>query len=97
MSNQDNFHRVYTITPVHLPQVNNTCDSLSVEQCTLLTVTVTENLYEYDPLDTGKYPQAASEMRCKLSSRQRIQHDINANNQDFHSLDEIGNRCADIN
>jgi hypothetical protein len=22
----DNFHRVYTVNPVHLPQVNNTCD-----------------------------------------------------------------------
>lgn len=29
ISTDDNFHRVYTVTPVHLPQVNNTCDGSS--------------------------------------------------------------------
>jgi len=40
---QDNFHRVYTVTPVHLPQINNTCNS--EEDCTLESITVTENYY----------------------------------------------------
>lgn len=72
ISNQDNFHRVYTITPVHLPQINNTCFDHS-EKCTLNTVTVTENLYnDLDKLDTGMYPVAASEMRVKMSSRQNV-------------------------
>lgn len=30
---EDNFHRVYTVTPVHLPQVNNSCDGTTA--CTL--------------------------------------------------------------
>ena len=35
--NDDNFHRVYTVTPAHLPQVNNTCDKIP---CTLNSVTI---------------------------------------------------------
>lgn len=70
---QDNFHRVYTITPVHLPQANNTCSGDADSGCTLETITVTENLYEtFDGFDTGFYPIAATEMRAKLLSRQKI-------------------------
>ena len=25
ITTQDNFHQVYTVTPVHLPQINNSC------------------------------------------------------------------------
>lgn len=56
LSNQDNFHRVYTVTPVHLPQVNNTCNEQSDKPCTLFTVTVSEAVYDEDLLDTGKGP-----------------------------------------
>uniref|UniRef100_A0A7S3W8N1 Alpha/beta hydrolase fold-5 domain-containing protein n=1 Tax=Strombidinopsis acuminata TaxID=141414 RepID=A0A7S3W8N1_9SPIT len=95
LNNNDNFHRVYTTTPVHLPQVNNTCDGTS--KCTLESITVTENYYErLDSLDTGKYPISAFEMKTKLSSRQRMQADSGVD-VDFSDSDETGNRCGDIN
>lgn len=65
---EDNFHRVYTVTPVHLPQINNTCDGIST--CTLQSITVTENYYNrLSPFDTGKTEIGAVEMKAKLMSR----------------------------
>jgi len=29
----DNFHRVYTVTPHHLPQINNTCPTEGKHPC----------------------------------------------------------------
>jgi len=96
LHNDDNFHRVYTVTPVHLPQVNNTCSAGS--KCTLESITVTENYYErLDSLDTGKYPISAFEMKAKLTSRQRMQIKAGVADADFSALDEDGDRCADIN
>lgn len=67
----DNFHRVYTVTPVHLPEVENQCDSQG--DCKLETITVTENIYSnFDQFDTGLFPVAATEMKAKLMSRQSI-------------------------
>lgn len=98
INTDDNFHRVYSILPVHLPQINNTCNSSSTENCTLETITVSQNHYGLlDKFDTGYYPVSASEMKVKLVSRQNIQNAIMANNTDFHQLDEEGNRCKDIN
>lgn len=38
------------------------------------TITVSENIYgQMDKLDTGYYAVAASEMKTKISSRQKIQ------------------------
>lgn len=92
----DNFHRVYTITPVHLPQTNNTCDGKT--QCTLESITVTENYYNrLSPFDTGSTEIGAVEMKAKLLSRQKVQHDAGNTTADFHEMDEVGNRCADIN
>lgn len=66
----DNFHRVYTISPVHLPQINNSCPADSNEPCMLESITVTENFYErLMEFDTGKYEIAAIEMKAKLMSR----------------------------
>lgn len=96
----DNFHRVYTITPVHLPQVNNTCPSTDERNgvCTMDSITVTENYYVREwVLDTGSVPNAASEMKAKLMSRQSIQVDAGNKTSDFHEDDEVGSRCADIN
>jgi hypothetical protein len=42
-------------------------------------------------------PVAASEMRVKLMSRQSTQKAAGESNLDFHTLDEVGNRCGDIN
>lgn len=92
----DNFHRVYTIVPVHLPQVNNKCDGSS--SCTLNSITVTEAIYDtLDQFDTGKYPIGASELKAKLMSRQSIQVDAGNTTSDFSEDDEAGNRCAEIN
>ena len=92
----DNFHQVYTVTPVHLPEIDNKCDGKT--KCTLKTISVTENFYNrLDQFDTGKYPIAADEMKAKLMSRQSVQTAAGNANPDFHTLDEEGNRCADIN
>lgn len=49
---QDNFHRVYTVTPVHLPEIDNKCDGKT--ECTLKSITVTENYYNrLNDFDTG--------------------------------------------
>jgi hypothetical protein len=48
--------------------INNTCDG--TKTCTLETITVTENLYNNDTMDTGYYPIAATEMKVKMMSRQ---------------------------
>lgn len=92
----DNFHRVYTVTPVHLPHVNNTCDGNST--CTLESITVTENFYSrLSSFDTGETETAALEMKAKLMSRQSIQTDAGNKTANFHEMDEVGQRCGDIN
>lgn len=98
LNTQDNFHRVYTVTPVHLPQVNNTCSSDATSLCTLETIAVSENLYgNLDSLDTGFYPIASTEMRAKLMSRQAVQVKAGYADTDFHESDEVGQRCEEIN
>lgn len=93
----DNFHRVYTVTPVHLPQINNKCESTEGE-CDLDSYTVTENIYaEIIDFDTGKSVIAATEQKAKLMSRQSFQIAAGNADADFHETDEVGNRCADIN
>jgi hypothetical protein len=69
----DNYHRVFTSTPTHLPQVNNTCPKGGKHPCTLETLTVSENFYDrlYD-LDFGTTPHAATEHKAKMLSRQVI-------------------------
>lgn len=42
-------------------------------------------------------PLAANEMRVKLMSRQSTQKAVGGSNLDFHTLDEVGNRCGDVN
>jgi hypothetical protein len=71
--NNDNFHRVQSVAPVHLPTVTTTCDKNVKSDCFLDTITVSENHYEFlDKLDTGAYPISASEIKTKISSRQAI-------------------------
>ena len=94
----DNFHRVQSIAPVHLPSISTECDKNVTEKCDLDSVTVSENLYGWlDQLDTGYYPIAASEIKTKLSSRQAFQQKGGNQFADFHETDEEGNRCAEIN
>lgn len=97
IENDDNFHRVESINPVHLPEVDSDCAKDS-ENCTIKSITVSECIYEQlDKLDTGYYPVAASEIKTKISSRQRIQQHAGNQFADFHQEDEVGNRCAEIN
>ena len=98
IENDDNFHRVQSVDPVHLPSVATTCDKKAAEACVLKTITVSENKYDFlDKLDTGYYPIAASEIKTKLSSRQEVQLAGGIEFADFHEDDEVGNRCAEIN
>ena len=72
--NDDNFHRVQSVMPVHLPSVDTECDKKATETCEIKTITVSENYYDWlDKLDTGYYPVAATEIKTKLSSRQAVQ------------------------
>ena len=74
VTNDDNFHRVESVDPVHLPSVTTTCSKKTTEPCELKTITVTENNYDFlDRFDTGYYPIAASEMKTKINSRQSVQ------------------------
>lgn len=96
--NDDNFHRVQSIMPVHLPYINGTCTPDVTEPCYLDTVTISENKYDFlDELDTGYYPVSASEIKTKISSRQAVQVAGGNTDADFHETDEVGNRCAEIN
>ena len=95
LNDTDNFHRVYTVTPVHLPEIDTKCND---ESCTVNSVSVTEAYYErLDSFDTGKYEIGAVELKAKLMSRQSMRKAFGYNSSDFHKDDEEGNRCADIN
>jgi hypothetical protein len=97
INDNDNFHPVQETNPVHLSEIDSDCTADSVN-CTMDMITVTQNLYgDYDAMDTGMHPQAASEMKTKMSSRQKVQVHAGNVDADFHESDEVGNRCADIN
>lgn len=69
ISDDDNAHPVQETSPVHLSEIDSDCAIDSVD-CVMQTVSVSENHYEdYDAMDTGSHPQAASEIKTKLSSR----------------------------
>ena len=40
----DNFHQVWTMTPVHLPEIDTKCDTH--QGCVLKTISVSENFYD---------------------------------------------------
>jgi hypothetical protein len=97
VDNDDNHHEVQDTNPIHLPEIDTSCASDS-KGCTIKTITVSEAIYgTLDSADTGYYPVSASEIKTKLTSRQNIQEHAGITNADFHTLDEEGNRCADIN
>lgn len=95
VANQDQFHPVYQI-PVHLPKIDNNCTTYS-NSCVLHTHTVTQGVYEEgDKLDTGYFPVSASELRCKLSSRQAIMQAAGMKHVDFNKTDG-SSICKNIN
>jgi hypothetical protein len=92
----DNFHRVSSVTPIHLAEIDNTCDG--TKKCTLNTISVTENIYgTMDKMDTGFYPIAATEMRTKLMSRQAGWAAAGVEDPSFADLDENKTNCGEIN
>lgn len=94
----DNFHRVYTVTPHHLPQINNTCPASEKRPCTLEGLTVSENFYDREwGIDTGLFPNAAIEHKAKLISRESIQWHAGNVNTDFIKDDKTSNLCEYIN
>ena len=94
MKVDDNFHRVYSVTPVHLPQINNQCNSLS--PCTLDMVTVSDLNYEtMDETDRGMYSNSAQEIRAKLLSRQHTYNNWGYPSTPFDI--DSSSHCSDIN
>lgn len=90
----DSSHRVYSVTPVHLPKIWNTCD----QNCVLNATTVSEAIYDnFDSLDTGFYQISATEIKAKLTSRQQCNVHYGHADADFDSLDGGKNQCAQAN
>jgi len=99
---QDEFHPSYKLPP-HLPKIvdNSGC---ATTDCQLTVSTVSQNVYAepvpifgdfWGQLDVGNIPNAATEIRTKMSSRQRIYDSLHIP-ADFHTTDEA-DRCAEIN
>lgn len=86
----DNFHRMQTTKPHHLPQVNNSCPESGKHPCVLQGLTVSENYYtKYNDLpDLGFYQQAAFEIKTKMLSRQKVQYAAGHTTADFKKLDD---------
>jgi hypothetical protein len=82
--------------PPHLPSIANNCTV--PYQCVLNCSTITDNIYATgESFDTALQPIAASEMRAKFSSRQKILNAATGGQIfDFNQTDG-GNLCADIN
>lgn len=95
----DNFHRVYSVMPHHLPQVQDwkTCHAQS--NCHATGWTVSENYYErLDEMDTGFYPVSAYETKAKMLSRQMLQiHLAGDADASFKALDDNEHMCKMIN
>lgn len=109
IANADSFHNVWETEPtVHLPSVQNSCES--PDGCTLKTTTITQAVYHngeqleiwkktFDVawLDFGFFPVSAVELRTKLNSRQSIYFNAGIEDADFDELDGGHTQCAAIN
>lgn len=94
----DNFHRVYTTTPHHLPQINNTCSMDTPKPCKLKGLTVSESYYDrLWGVDTGMTPNAALEHKAKMVSRESIQWHAGHTSTNFTKDDKDGTICESIN
>ena len=104
----DNFHRVYSVNPVHLPTILNFCEKkksfknkimekINSDECVLKTITVSQPVnVTGDVLDLGTYSNTAYEIRTKLVSRQNSFYHANLDYSNFNKLDEIST-CGEIN
>jgi hypothetical protein len=83
---QDSFHRSYSVNPVHLPQIRNSCEGK--EPCQLAVNSVTQALYNWlEFFDTGFFPIAAFSLRTKLNSRQKFWQYAGVPNPNFKETD----------
>lgn len=89
------FHPVEQTTPTNLPFIFENC-SAPTSDCLLTITTVNQNKYNFDPLDTGYGPQAATEIRAKMMSRQSIWIHAGIPNANFNETDGP-NLCAEMN
>ena len=93
----DAFHPVDQINPVHLPHIWNNCSGGDAPNCTLNVTTVSQAIYdELDKLDTGFFPNSASEIRAKLKSRQAVMQASGMDHVDFNVTDD-SSLCSLIN
>jgi len=91
----DEFHAVYDVHPVHLPEIHNQC-AANDPSCVLTVSTVTQAVYDtLDPVDSGLSHTSASELRTKMKARQAYMaadgHKVAFNDSD------VSNICAGIN
>ena len=98
INNEDSFHPASEVYPKdYLPKVLNKCPTYS-PSCILNTTTVSQCIYEVidEKLDTDFFPTSASEIRTKLSSRQKIMESAGMGKVDFNKTDG-GSICKTIN
>jgi len=89
----DNFHRTYSMTPYHHPEINNQCNSTNA--CTLNITTMSELNYEtMDYMDMG-YSNTAQEIKAKYISRQQLYIAAGYPNTTFDI--DTNATCYDIN
>ena len=95
VEDRNEFHPVYQI-PVHLPKIDNNCTTYN-DKCVLHTHTVSQCVYEEgDKLDTAFFANSASEIRCKMSSRQAIMEAAGMKNIEFN-ISDASSICKQIN
>ena len=96
--NKDGFHPASEFYPNdYLPKILNKCSVYS-SSCVLNTTSVSQCIYETidGDIDTGFFPTSASEIRTKLSSRQKIMESAGMGKVDFNKTDG-GSICKTIN
>ena len=89
------FHPVEQTTPTNLPYIFENCPA-PTNDCLLTITVVNQNKYDEDPLDTGFFPQAATEIRAKMMSRQSVWIHAGIPDANFNETDGP-NLCAEMN
>lgn len=95
----DNFHRVDSMLPHHLPQIQDWKTCSGKTDCTLKGWTVSENYYEKldEAIDSGTWPQSAFETKAKMLSRQMIEIHSGQPDANFTETDDNHLTCKMIN
>jgi len=95
IQSHDRFYPAANIFPDPLPEIFNTCTKQN--DCMLNISTVSELIYASKQIDDDAFqPQAATEIRSKLKSRQAVLQAATGKMQDFDKTDS-GSLCGEIN